>query len=87
MELMKLHEKLDRYIVTHGIKQSWIAEQTNISPKTLNAVLKGRQRLTVEMLDEICKALKIEPGIFFKEKFLETKTCKECFDNMLSTPK
>lgn len=71
---MKLHEKLLFYINAHGIKQTWLAEQLNISVKTLNAILRGRQRLAADMFEQICRnGLKVSPSIFFDNKFLETK--------------
>lgn len=71
---MKLHEKILFYINNHGIKQTWLAEQSDISVKTLNAILLGRQRLTADTFELICrKGLKIDPGIFFDNMFLDTK--------------
>ncbi|MTI82623.1 MAG: helix-turn-helix transcriptional regulator [Firmicutes bacterium] len=75
---MKLHEKLKVYINKHGITQTFVANQAEISVKTLNNILLGRQRLNADMFELICrKGLGINPGIFFKEKFLETKTNKD----------
>lgn len=82
---MKLHEKLNRYINTHGIKQTFVAEKTGISVKTLNAILLGRQRLMADMFEDICrKGLEIEPEYFFKEKFLDTKIAQETPGTILS---
>ena len=75
---MKLHEKLRLYRSSRGITQTWVAEQAGISVKTLSAVELGRQRLTADTFELICrKGLGVDPGIFFKDQFLETKNCDD----------
>ena len=71
---MKLHEKILLYINYHGIKQTWLAGQIDISVKTLNAILLGRQRLTADMFELIClKGLKVDPSIFFNNNWESRK--------------
>lgn len=71
---MKLHEKVLLYVNNNGIKQTWLAAQINISVKTLNSILLGRQRLTADMFELICrKGLKVDPSIFFNNEFLGTE--------------
>lgn len=72
---MKLHEKINRYLIDHGIKQTFVAEQIGMSVKTLNSILLGRQRLNADVYERICRdGLKIDPGYFFEDKVLDTKT-------------
>lgn len=71
---MTLNEKVKLYIDNHGITQTFVANKLDISLKTLNGILLGRQRLSAEMLERICKeALQIDPSIFFNTDVLETK--------------
>jgi transcriptional regulator with XRE-family HTH domain len=72
---VKLHEKLRLYRSSRGITQTWLANQIGIPLKTLNGIELGRQRLSADMFELICrKGFDVNPGIFFKDGFLETKT-------------
>lgn len=72
---MKLHEKINRYLADHGIKQTFVAEQIGMSVKTLNSILRGRQRLNADVYERICRdGLKIDPGYFFEDNVLDNKT-------------
>ena len=71
---MELYEKVRAYRQANGITQSFVANQINMSPKTLNAIEKGRQRLQADTFELICRnGLKVDPSIFFTNEFLETK--------------
>lgn len=72
---MKVHERVRRYREAHGITQSWIAKQIGMSVKSYNGVELGRQRLTADVFELICKkGFKVDPGIFFDNRFLGTKS-------------
>ena len=57
-------EKLKMYIKDSGLKQTYIAEKSGIDAKTLNAILNGYIRLTVDRLEAICKVLNVSPKKF-----------------------
>ena len=62
---MEVADKLKAYIEDNGIKQTYIAEKTGIDVKTLNAILNGYVRLSVDRLEAICNVLKVSPKKFF----------------------
>lgn len=71
---MKLNEKIALYLKENGIKQTWLADQVGMSISTLNAILLGKQRMTADTFELICtKGIKVNPGIFFDNKFLDSK--------------
>lgn len=71
---MELYQKIRAYRLAHGITQTFVAEETNMSVKTLNAIEKGRQRLLAETFEKICvHGLKVSPKIFFDDDVLESK--------------
>lgn len=75
---MKLYEKVRAYRLAHGIKQTFVADETGISVKTINGIEMGRQRLSADMFELICtKGLKVNPGIFFAANVLITKNSDE----------
>ncbi|GAB6172034.1 hypothetical protein JCM15765_15120 [Paradesulfitobacterium aromaticivorans] len=75
---MKIYEKIRFYRLKKGITQAWVANKIGIHPKTLNGIELGRQRLTVDMFELICrKAFGANPAIFFEDELLETKIISE----------
>jgi transcriptional regulator with XRE-family HTH domain len=56
-------------ILNHrGIKQSDLAEQLNWNKQVVNKIVHGRKSITVEEINEICKALNINIDILMKNK-------------------
>ena len=71
---MQLYEKLRAYRIGSGITQTHVAKTMQMSVKKLNAIEKGRQKLSADMFIEICRTgLKIDPAIFFADEVLNTK--------------
>ena len=71
---MQLYEKLRAYRMANGITQTHVAKIMRMSVKKLNAIEKGRQKLSADMFLEICKdGLKVDPAVFFAEDVLEIK--------------
>jgi len=69
-----IYIRVRQYRLSKGMTQAWVAKQIGISPKTLNGIELGRQKLTAETLEAISKkAFGVEPSIFFNDEFLETK--------------
>ena len=56
--------RIKNYIESRGITQTYLAKITNIKLKSLNDILNGRVKITVEALQTISKALKV-PVVFF----------------------
>ena len=56
--------RIKNYIENRGITQTYLAKITNIKLKSLNDILNGRVKITVEALQTISKALKV-PVVFF----------------------
>ena len=72
---MMIHERLREYILENGIKQNHVASLSGISAGTFNNKLLGRGRISADEFEKICVfGLKVNPGIFFKDEVLKTKT-------------
>lgn len=56
--------RIKNYIESKGITQTHLAKISNIKLKSLNDILNGRVKITVEALQTISKALKV-PVVFF----------------------
>jgi len=71
---MKLYEKVKLYRISNGFKQAFIAKKSGMSEKKLSAIETGRQRLTTDDFEVICRlGFMVNPGIFFESTFLESK--------------
>jgi len=71
---MQLYEKLRAYRLASGVTQTHVAKLMQISVKKLNAIEKGRQKLSADLFLSICTTgLKTDPASFFASEGLETK--------------
>ena len=60
--------RIKNYIENRGITQTYLAKITNIKLKSLNDILNGRVKITVEALQTISKALKVPVAFFLTDK-------------------
>ena len=68
---MQLYEKLRAYRMASGITQTHVAKTMRMSIKKLNAIEKGRQKLSADLFLDIChNGLKVDPAVFFAEDVL-----------------
>ena len=61
---MDVAQRIKEYIESNGLKQTFVAEKSGIDIATLNAILNGKIRLTVDRLKLICEALDVKPEFF-----------------------
>lgn len=62
---MDVNAKLKKYILENGLKLGYVAKKSGIDPKKFSRIVNGRQRLTVEELEKICKkGLSVNPSLF-----------------------
>lgn len=66
-------EKLRNYICENGLRFNFIAEKSGIQEKKFYRLLSGKQQMTLDEYEQICKGLSIDPSYFFKQKFLVSK--------------
>jgi len=53
------------YLRENGIKQTFVCKKTGISEAKMSAILRERQKMTVEEYVEICRALDVPLQFFF----------------------
>jgi transcriptional regulator with XRE-family HTH domain len=59
------NEKLKQYIKSNRLKHGLVAEKSGINTKKFSRIITGKQRLTVEDLEKICKdGLSVNPSLF-----------------------
>ena len=61
---MKVYEKINRYLETHGIDRKYLAKKSRIPYDVLCMKLNGEKTLFADELREICIALDIRPEEF-----------------------
>ena len=54
-------ERINKTIITLGLKKNKIARKLNIDPSTLSRFLNGHTMLNGEALIELCRILKLDP--------------------------
>lgn len=70
---MKIHERIKQYIDSCGLKLNFVASKSSINTKRFYRIINGDAPLNVDEYELICNGLNVEPGYFFKQKFLDTK--------------
>ena len=60
-------EKIKSYLDSHGIKQTFLAEQTGINYSRLTDILTRARRIEVTEYYRICKVLNVPLDYFFEE--------------------
>lgn len=70
---MTINEQLRNYIEENGLRINFLAEKCGIHEKKFYRLISGKQKMTVEEYEQICKGISVDPGYFFKQKFLEIK--------------
>lgn len=63
---MLVYQKVSQYLESHGIRQSFVAEQCGIPQVVFHAMMQGRRKLYAEDLRAICYALNVRPETFIE---------------------
>ena len=61
-------EKIKAYLDSHGIKQTFLAEQTGFSDSIISDICLGNRKIEVKEYYRICKALNVPLDYFFDEE-------------------
>lgn len=61
---MVINQRLNDYMVQHGLKQVFVAEKAGMKSQRLSAILNGKQKLTASEFLTICEVLNIDPKTF-----------------------
>lgn len=71
---MEMNSRIRQYIENNGLKFTFVAEKSGIDIKKFSRLMNNKQKMTIDEYEIICsKGLSVDPSIFFKKKFLETK--------------
>lgn len=64
---MELGAKINQYLESKGIKQSFVAEKTKIKPNILSLILRGKRPCRAEEYISICRAINVPLEAFAEE--------------------
>ena len=53
------------YLITHGIKQSFVAEKCGWSKQKTNCIVNGKQKITADEMRTVCDAVGVPYDYFF----------------------
>lgn len=65
-------QAVKRYMVSHGIKQIFLAEKCGWSRQKTSSIIRGEKKMAADELAAICEALEV-PYEFFYECASETQ--------------
>lgn len=54
---MTIAQALRNYLISHGIKQTFIAEKCGWSKQKVNCIVSGKQKMSAEDFANICKVI------------------------------
>ena len=54
---MTIAQSLHDYLLSHGIKQTFVAEKCGWSKQKVNCIVSGKQKLSAEDFSLICKVI------------------------------
>lgn len=71
---MNMNERIRTYIVSNGLKFSFVANRLQMDDAKFSRIITGKQKISTDEYEMICtKGLNVHPSLFYTEKFLETK--------------
>lgn len=62
---MKIEQAIKAYLENHGIKQAFIAERCGWTKQRMNAILTGKQKISVNDYGAICEAVGVPYDYFY----------------------
>lgn len=71
---MNVNQRIRHYIKSNGMTFTYVANRAEYDIKKFSRWMNNKQPLTVDEYEQICrKGLNVDPTLFFKEKFLDSK--------------
>lgn len=62
---MNIEKAIREYLITHGIKQTFIAEKCAWTKQKTNAIVTGKKKISAEEYGAICEAVGVSYDYFF----------------------
>jgi transcriptional regulator with XRE-family HTH domain len=70
---MMMCERIRQFIKENGMTLTHVSKKSSIKLQKISRIVRGEQTLTIDDYESICRALNVEPGFFYNEKFLKSK--------------
>lgn len=62
---LEIEKAIREYLISHGIKQSFIAEKCAWTKQKVNAILTGKQKINADDYGAICEAVDVPYDHFY----------------------
>lgn len=62
---MGIEMAIREYLISHGIKQSFVAEKCAWSKQKTNSIVTGKQKITAEEYGRLCNAIGLPYDYFY----------------------
>lgn len=70
---MLMNTRIRQHIKDSGVTFTFIANRAGMDVKLLSRLMTGRQAMTVDLYEQICKGLEVDPAFFYQDKFFDSK--------------
>ena len=60
-------KRIKEHLAANGLKQNYLAKETQIPNKTINDLLNGRVKMSIDNLQKICTVLKVPVNYFLSQ--------------------
>ncbi len=60
--------RIKEYLAHHGIRQNYLANESGIPKKTINDIVNGRVKISIDWLQKICTVLNLPVTYFLTSK-------------------
>lgn len=70
---MKMYEKLKLHIKNNGWTYTFVANRADYNLNKLSRQLMGKQVITIDEYEQICKGMLVDPSFFYKKQFQDRK--------------
>lgn len=67
MPTMPIYQRVRKYMDTRDVSRKVVAMNMGITESKLSLMLSGKRRLTVEEYVDLCKAIAVNPAMFFAD--------------------
>lgn len=64
-DVLNIELSIREYLLSHGIKQSFVAEKCGWTKQKTNAIATGKKKITANEYGELCEAIGVPYDYFF----------------------
>ena len=64
--MLNIAQAIQEYLISHGIRQTFVAEKCGWPKQKVNAIVRGKKKMTADEMAAICNAIDVPYDFFYK---------------------